>query len=88
MSRATNQSGVFYMGSRPFRPTASAEYRAMPLAFDLDPENAIELPRPSNRALQYTRQTFAYTTNLADRRRFIAAINELCIIINQEKRTV
>lgn len=65
------------MGSRPFRPTALAEYGAMPLAFDLDPENGIEHSPPSNRALQYTRQTFAYTTNLADRRRFIAAINEL-----------
>jgi hypothetical protein len=77
MSRATNQSGVFCMGSKPFRPTASAEYGAMPLAFGLDSENASDHSRPSNRALQYTRQTFAYTTDLADRRRFIAAINEL-----------
>jgi hypothetical protein len=37
-----NQSGVFYMGSRPFRPTALAEYGAMPLAFGLNPENDIE----------------------------------------------
>jgi hypothetical protein len=56
---------------------ASAEYGAMPLAFGLYPKNASEHSRPSNRALQYTRQIFAYTTNLADRRRFIAAINEL-----------
>jgi hypothetical protein len=77
MIRATNQSGVFYMGSRPFRPMASAEYGAMPLAFGLYPKNASEHSQPSNRALQYTRQNFAYTTDLADRRRFIAAINEL-----------
>jgi hypothetical protein len=81
MIRATNQSGVFYMGSRPFRPMASAEYGAMSLAFGLDPKNGIEHSRPSNRSLQYTRQTFGYTSNLADRRRFIAAINELAVII-------
>ena len=80
MIRATNQSGVFYIGSRPFRPMASAEYGAMSLSFGLDAENASEHCRPSNRALQYTRQTFAYTTNSADRRRFIAAINELAVI--------
>jgi hypothetical protein len=45
MIRATNQSGVFYMGSSSFRPTASAEYRAMPLAFGLNPENDIEYSR-------------------------------------------
>jgi hypothetical protein len=78
MNRATNQSGVFCRGSRPLRSAALVEYRAMPLAFGLDPENGIEHSRSSNRALQYTRQTFAYPTNLADRRRFIAAINELC----------
>jgi hypothetical protein len=77
MSRATNHSGFFCMGSSPLRPAALVEYRAMPLAFDLDPENGIEHSRPSNGVLQYTRQNFAYTTNLADRRRFVAAINEL-----------
>jgi hypothetical protein len=80
MSRATNRIGVFYMGSSPFRPRSSAEYRARPLAFGLEPENAIEHSWPSNRALQYTRQTFVYTTNLADRRRFIAGINALAVI--------
>ena len=77
MSRATNQSGFFCMGSSPLRPAALVEYGAMPLAFALDPENGIEHSRPSNRPLQYTRQTFANTTDLADRQRFIAAINEL-----------
>ena len=33
MSRATNQSGVFYMGSRPFRTRASVEHIALPLAW-------------------------------------------------------
>jgi len=32
---------------------------------------------PSNGAFQYTRQNFAYTTNLGDRRRILAAINKL-----------
>jgi hypothetical protein len=59
----------------------------MPLAFDLDPENGIECSPPSNRALQYTRQTFAYTTNLADRRRFIAAINELAASVKDDPTT-
>ena len=48
MIRATNQSGVFYMGSRPFRPTASAEYGAMPLAFGLDSENTSGHSRQTN----------------------------------------
>ena len=64
---------------------ASAEFGVMPFAFCLDPENGVEHSRPSNRALQYTRQTFAYTTNSADRRRFIAAINELCLIVKKTK---
>jgi hypothetical protein len=59
---------------------ASAEYGAMSLAFGLDPKNASEHSRPSSSALQYTRKTFGYTSNLADRRRFIAAINELAAI--------
>ena len=48
MIRATNQSGVFYLGSRPFRPTASAEYGAMPLAFGLDSENTSGHSRQTN----------------------------------------
>jgi len=55
------------------------------LAFDPDPENGIEHSRSSNGVLQYTRKTFGYTSNLADRRRFIAAINELSDILKQRQ---
>jgi hypothetical protein len=35
------------------------------------------------RTLDNAKKTFAYTTNLEDWRRFIAAINELCPILEQ-----
>jgi hypothetical protein len=84
MSRAMNQSGVFCMGSRSFLHRDSAEYGFMPLAFGLDPENAIELSWPSNGVLQYTRQNFAYTTYLADRRRILVGISELWLMLKHD----
>jgi hypothetical protein len=35
------------------------------------------------RTLDTAKKTFAYTTNLEDWRRFIAAINELCLIVKK-----
>jgi len=35
------------------------------------------------RTLDNAKKTFAYTTNLEDWRRFIAAINELAVIVTQ-----
>jgi hypothetical protein len=100
MSMATNQSGVFYMGSRSFHPPVLADYRVMPLAFSLDWDNASEQPRlsnlqaackgqtwnlsplsgiPSDEPLQFTRQTFPHTTNLADRKWFVVTIIALWV---------
>jgi hypothetical protein len=36
------------------------------------------------RTLDNAKKTFAYTTNLEDWRRFIAAINELCLIVKRQ----